>query len=237
MMVDSDRLRMCLRIIRTQNNDELTVVPTDDGWTMSAVSPDHTTLATAELAQGAFPDGYTKWGAFCVSAPVLDEILSGIRGACDIDISTGKFVVKANGYTYRKPLLMPQESRKVPSPETDTEVLVSSGLVGQFLQKALRSGDGDAVRIAASEGTGEFGLSIEDETGNGLSLVTPATGCALLTGEAATLYPLEAWANLFKALPQEAEVSIRFRDAYPAVVACTDTVYSVRWMCAPRIEE
>lgn len=237
MNVDSDRLRMCLKIIRTQDTDDLTIVPTDGGWTMSAVSPDHTTFATAELSAAAFPDGYVKWDTFCVSAPVLDEVLSGIRGVCDIDISTGKLVVKADGYTYRKPLLAPMEGRPMPNLETDTEVLISAGLVNQFLQKAVRSGENGAVRVAASAAMAEFGLSVEDDTGNGLSLRIPAAGCALLEGEAATLYPLEAWANLFKALPAEAEVSIRFSNAYPVSVACTDTVYSVKWLCAPRIEE
>ena len=39
MMVDSERLKMCLKAIRTQDADDVTVVPSDNGWEMAAVSP------------------------------------------------------------------------------------------------------------------------------------------------------------------------------------------------------
>ena len=121
MMVDSERLRMCLKAIRTQGADEVTVIPEDDGWKMAAVSPDHVTVAGAALSPAGFPDGYVKGERFCVNLAVFSDIMAGVKGACDIDVTSGRLVVKAGGYTYRKPLYMPRDPPKVPRPETDTD--------------------------------------------------------------------------------------------------------------------
>ena len=236
MQVDSERLRTCLKIIRTQSADELNVIPQDDGWKMVAVSPDHVTIASVTLSPSGFPDGYVKSEPFCVNLPMFADILAGVKGSCDIDTSSGKIVIKAGGYTYRKPLYAPQaELPKVPNPATDTEVMLSADLMAEFLTKAQKTAGTSAVRITAAPGS--LALSAEDESGNGLSLVIPADRCAILEGEASVMYPLEEWTNFVKALPADAEMDIHFATDFPAMVTCTDGVYSAGWLCAPRIED
>lgn len=235
MIVDSERLRMCLKAIRTQGADEVTVIPSDDGWNMAAVSPDHVTVAGAVLSQAGFPDGYVKGDPFCVNLTVFSDIMSGVKGACDIDVSTGRLVVKAGGYTYRKPLYAPRDPPKVPRPMTDTEVMLSVDLMSEFLTKAQRTSGASAVRLTVSEAG--FELKAQDEQGDGLSLLIPAERCAVLEGAASTMYPLSEWAELVKALPSDADIDIRYAEGYPVSVTCADGVCSVNWLCAPRIEE
>ena len=235
MIVDTERLRTCLRIIRSQGAEEVTVVPDDTGWNMIAVSPDHITLASASLSGAAFPDGYVPWDTFCANLPMLMEVLSGVKGGCDMDISTGRLVIKADGCTYKKPLYAPMDPPKLPSPDLDTEVMLAAETLKGFLDKAAKVGDAGVVRIAvAADGVH---LSAEDEAGYGMTADIPADRCALLDGAATTTYPLKEWCELVKALPADAELDVRFKDDFPAFVGCTDGVYSARWMCAPRIEE
>lgn len=235
MMVDSERLKMCLKAIRTQGADDVTVVPSDNGWEMAAVSPDHVTVAGAVLSPAGFPDGYERGEPFCVNLAVFSDIVSGVKGACDIDVSTGRLVVKAGGYTYRKPLYVPRDLPRVPNPATDTEVMLSADLMSEFLTKAQRTSGTSAVRLSVSEGG--FELKAQDELGDGLSLFIPAERCAMLEGTASAMYPLDEWAELVKALPSDADIDIRYADGYPVSVTCTDGVCSVNWLCAPRIEE
>ena len=235
MIVDTDRLRTCLRIIRAQGAEEITVTPGDSGWDMISVSPDHVTVAYAQLSANAFPEGYEKWNVFCVNLPMFADMLSGLKGACDMDISTGRLVIKADGYTYRKPLYDPMTPPKLPNPVWETQVMLSADLIRDFLDKAAKSGDAGTVRFTVNE----LGLTLasEDGAGYGLSLTVPADRCAVLIGEASALYPLQEWANFIKALPAGAELDISIGDDYPVGVIAADGVYYAKWICAPRIED
>lgn len=230
MIVSVPSLRSAMTLVATQT-DEVTIRPDSDGWSIMAVSPDHVTLMKATIPTEAFTD-YEVWETFAVKADDVLKSLPTSSDTVDIDISTGRLVMKADGYRYRKALLAPEENvPRMPSLNVETEVVTSvDGLL-----RITSQGDAKYGQVILQVTDEAFIASVEDEQGLGASLEIPVKDCGLLVGNARCLYPLSAWVPFLKALPKGAELDIQFDSDYPLTASYTSPMLTFTWMVAPHI--
>ena len=232
MIVSAAPLRTAVALVSTQT-DEVTIRPADDGWHIHAVSPDHVTLMKVHLGVAAFKD-YTVWETFAVKVEDVAQALSTATDVADIDISSGRLVVKSNGLRYRKALLAPDENApRIPELEVSTEIVTTVDRLMQVVNK----GDQKHGQVRFTVTPDTFTATVEDEQGLGVSLEIPAGECELLIGEANAWYPLNAWLPFLKALPKGASLDMQFDTNYPLMATYTSTELTFMWMVAPHIVE
>lgn len=232
MIVSATPLRTAVTLVSTQT-DEVTIRPADDGWHIHALSPDHVTLMKVDLPLAAFR-GYVAWEPFAVKVDDIIQSLSTATDVADIDISSGRLVVKANGLRYRKALLVPDETApRTPQLDVTTEVVTTVDRLMQVVNK----GDQKFGQVRFTVSPESFVATVEDEQGLGVSLEIPVEECELLIGEATAWYPLKAWLPFLKALPKGASLDMQFDTNFPLMATYTSPELTFMWMVAPHLIE
>ena len=232
MIVSVAPLRTAMSLVSTQT-DEVTIRPADDGWHIHAVSPDHVTLMKVDMSVAAFRD-YTPWEPFAVKVEDVTQALSTATDVADIDISSGRLVVKANGLRYRKALLVPEEfAPRIPQLDVTTEIVTTVDRLMQVVNK----GDQKYGQVKFTVTPESFVATVEDEQGLGVSLEIPLEECELLIGEATAWYPLSAWLPFLKALPKGASLDMQFDTNFPLMATYASPELTFMWMVAPHIVE
>lgn len=232
MIVSVTPLKTAMSLVSTQT-DEVTIRPAEDGWHIHAISPDHVTLMKVDLPLAAFRD-YTPWEPFAVKVEDVIQALSTASDTADIDISSGRLVVKANGLRYRKALLEPDANTpRIPSLDVSTEVITTVDRLMQVVNK----GDQKHGQVKFTVTPESFVATVEDEQGLGVSLEIPLEECELLIGEATAWYPLNAWLPFLKALPKGASLDMQFDTNFPLMATYTSPEITFMWMVAPHIVE
>lgn len=230
MIVSAPTLRTAMNLVATQT-DEVTIRPADDGWHITAVSADHVTLMNVVISGTAFED-YDVWETFAVKVDDILGALSSASETVDIDISSGRLVIKSNGLRYRRALLAPEEnSPRIPALNVTTEVVTT---VDRLLQVTAK-GDVKYGQVVMQVTPEMFTAAVEDEQGLGVTLEIPMDECTLLLGEARTLYPVNAWVPFLRALPKGAELDMQFDTNFPLMATYTSKEMTFMWMVAPHI--
>lgn len=232
MIVSAPTLRTAMNLVSTQT-DEVTIRPADDGWHIIAISKDHVTLMNVVISETAFED-YDVWETFAVKVDDILGALSSASETADIDISSGRLVIKSNGLRYRRALLSPEENTpRIPTLDMTAEIVTTVDRLMQVVNK----GDAKYGQVVLQVTPEMFTAAVEDEQGLGVTLEIPIGECTLLLGEARTLYPINAWVPFLRALPKGAELDMQFDTNYPLMATYTSKEMTFMWMVAPHIVE
>jgi DNA polymerase III sliding clamp (beta) subunit (PCNA family) len=230
MYVDVSALRTAFTLLGTQM-DEVTVRPSEEGWHVRAVSPNHVTLVDLRIGVSSFRD-YEVWEEFGISVKDVLDALSTASDTAEIT-KEDRLVIRSDGLRYRKRLLPADETMpRLPTPDLSTEVMLDTSRLSKLVSK----GDPKHGHVLFTVKDGTFTASVEDDA-QSVSLEIPAEDCALLTGDATSAYPVHAWSSLLKALPKGTMLDMSFDTSYPLVVKGSVDGSTFSWLVAPFLLE
>ena len=233
MKVNVHALKTAISLAATQCND-FTVRPTDEGWELLVLGAGHTTMIRVMIHKSAFQD-YEVWGDFAFDSADALDALSTAKDTVDIDISTGRLIMKSNGLKYRKKLVAIQDDTRarIPSLDLDAQVVFSIDRLSQLISK----GEKKYGTVLMNVDDDMFTAVVEDEQEMGVTLELPLSDCEMILGQARARYPLKPWDEFLKALPKGARLDMQFRSDYPLVATYTSEGFDAMWMVAPHIDQ
>lgn len=236
----SDTLKGLVNIISTLIDEvKFTIGP--DGMTLKAVDAAHVAMIEMEVGKDAF-ESYEA--DFCEIGLDLDKVKGVLKLASSGDIVSmeqddthGRLVFKVGNITRRMNLVdtATMNDPKVPQLSLATSI----SLMVDELQKGIRAADTISDHITLRAGPDFFELSCEGDTD---SVSLRLEGSSLLGIEAAeevrSMFPLDYFQNITKAIPAGTAVTVELDSDYPVklVFALADGAAKVRYLLAPRIE-
>lgn len=236
----SDTLKGLVNIISTLI-DEVKFTITPEGMILKAVDPSHVAMIELNIGKGAF-ESYSA--SDCEMGLDLDKIKGVLKLASSGDIirmekddSTGRLIIKVGNITRRMNLVDTSNlsDPKVPRLELSSAITVSV----DELAKGIRAAESISDHITLLATPAYFDLSCEGDTDSS-SLRLGASDVIELnvTSETSSMFPLDYFANIIKAIPSGTAVKIGLDNDYPVklIFALADGNATVEYLLAPRIE-
>lgn len=236
----SDTLKGLVNIISTLI-DEVKFTITPEGMTLKAVDAAHVAMIEMEVDAEAF-ESYEAEP--CEIGLDLDKVKSVLKLASSGDVirmeqddTHGRLVFKVGNITRRMNLVdtSSMNDPKVPQLSLATDISLSV----DELQKGIRAAESISDHITLRAGPGYFELSCEGDTD---SVSLRLEGSSLMSINADTevrsMFPLDYFSNITKAIPSGTAVRVELDTDYPVklVFALADGHAKVNYLLAPRIE-
>lgn len=243
MIADTKALMNALALARTQDT-ACSVRPTGDGgWEVFSASPDGVSMVDIRLTAGVFPEGTD--GTPEVFVADLDRWTKALRTvgptvAVEFDGEGAGVVLKGEGmkHTLRLPAVQ-EDKRRFRVPDLSSKLTAQCMLEAERVRRLLSAVDekrSDDLMVKVRDGT--VTMSSYDDMGvTGVELSVGAADDVVADGEGAAGYPYNGWADLMRAVPQDAVLDIRLGDDMPCVVGLAGRDGEVTWLCAPRIAQ
>jgi len=237
----TDTLKGLVNVISTLV-DEAKFSISEEGVNLKAVDPAHVAMADIMIGKNAFEsfsaDGETVMG---IDLDKMKDVLK-LAGPGDVirmekDEAKGQLIIKVGNITRRMNLVdtLGMNDPKVPqlSLPANVDVAVSE------LQRGMKAAESVSDHIALSADEESFELFCEGDT-DSVSLNLDRTKLAGLTAptKVRSLFPLDYFANIVKAIPSDTIVKISLGDNYPLKLnfSFADGNGTVGYLLAPRIE-
>ena len=239
--IKSDTLKGLVNVISTLV-DEAKFSISGEGVNLKAVDPAHVAMVDLTINKGAFEsfsaDNGTELG---VDLDKMKEMLklavSGDIIAMEQDESQGRLIMRVGNITRRMNLVdtAGMNDPKVPqlSLPANVDVAVSE------LQRGMKAAESVSDHIALSADEESFELFCEGDTDSvSLKLDGKKLAGITATSKVRSLFPLDYFSNLVKAIPSDTIVKISLGNDYPVKLSFTfaDGNGSVGYLLAPRIE-
>jgi len=236
----SDTLKGLVNIISTLI-DEVKFTVTAEGMTLKAVDAAHVAMIEMNVGKGAF-ESYSA--SDCEMGLDLDKVKGVLKlaGSGDIirmeqDESAGRLVFKVGNITRRMNLVDTSSlsDPKVPHLELSSNISVAV----DELQKGIRAAESISDHITLTATPEYFDLSCEGDTdSSSLRLDKSAVKELDVSGQATSMFPLDYFSNIIKAIPGGTVVKIGLDNDYPVklMFGLADDNAKVEYLLAPRIE-
>ncbi len=240
VQLKSDTLKGLVNIISTLV-DEVKFVITPESMTMKAVDAAHVAMIELEVDKGAF-ESYEA--DECELGLDLDRVKGVLKLASSGDVISmeqdeahGRLVFKVGNITRRMSLVdtASMNDPKVPQLTLATDI----SLKVDELQKGIRAAESISDHITLRAGPGKFELSCEGDTDSvTLSLGAGEVEAINADIDVQSMFPLDYFSNIVKAIPAGTVVRIELDNDYPVklVFALADGQAKVSYLLAPRIE-
>lgn len=235
----SDTLKGIVNIISTLI-DEVKFTITPEGMTLKAVDAAHVAMIEMEIDKCAFDNynaGNSEIGLDLDKVKgVLKLATSGDVIRMEQDDSMGRIVFKVGNITRRMNLVDTTTMSDPKVPQLSLTAKIS--LPVEELQKGIRAADSISDHITLRAGPGSFELSCEGDT-DSVSLRLEGDSVTVDTdSEVCSMFPLDYFSNITKAIPSGTMVSVELDNDYPVklVFALADGNARVNYLLAPRIE-
>jgi len=239
--IKSDTLKGIVNVISTLV-DEAKFSISDSGINLKAVDPAHVAMVDLTVSKGAFEsfsaDNGTEIG---VDLDKMKDMLklagTGDVIAMELDESQGRLVMKVGNITRRMNLVdtAGMNDPKVPqlSLPASADVAVSE------LQRGMKAAESVSDHIALSADAESFELFCEGDTDSViLKLDRTKLSGITATSKVRSLFPLDYFANLVKAIPSDTVIKISLGNDYPVKISFSFAGgnATVGYLLAPRIE-
>lgn len=235
----SDTLKGIVNIISTLI-DEVKFKITPEGMTLKAVDAAHVAMIEMEIDKSAF-EYYDATD--CEIGLDLDKVKGVLKLASsgddilmDQDDTHGRLVFKIGNITRRMNLVdtSTMSDPKVPQLSLTAKI----ALQVDELQKGIRAADSISDHITLRAGPGYFELSCEGDTDSVSLRLEDGTVEVETDAEVRSMFPLDYFSNITKAIPAGTTVGIELDNDYPVklVFALADGNARVNYLLAPRIE-
>ncbi|MCL2712472.1 MAG: proliferating cell nuclear antigen (pcna) [Methanomassiliicoccaceae archaeon] len=238
--IKSDTLKGLVNIISTLV-DEAKFNVGEDGVNLKAVDPAHVAMVDLTIGKGAF-ESYSATGTeMGIDLDKMKEMLK-LAGSGDVidmeqDESQGRLIIKVGNITRRMNLVDTAGMNDPKVPQLSLPVNVDVAI--SELQRGMKAAESVSDHIALSADEEAFELFCEGDTDT-VSLRLDRTKLAGLSASSKvkSLFPLDYFSNLVKAVPAETIVKISLGNDYPVKLSFSfaDGNCVVGYLLAPRIE-
>ncbi len=236
----SDTLKGLVNIISTLI-DEVKFTITPEGMTLKAVDPAHVAMIEMDIGKGAFETFEAENTELGLD---LDKVKSVLKLASSGDIirmeqdeAHGRLIFKVGNITRRMNLVdtSSMSDTKVPQLTLTADI----GISVDELQKGIRAAESISDHITLRAGPDYFELSCEGDTDSvSLRLDKGALVSLETEAEVCSMFPLDYFSNIIKAIPSGTIVNIELDSDYPVKLVFTLAGDQARvdYLLAPRIE-
>ena len=238
--IRSDALKGIVNIISTLVDEaKLNVSP--DGIGLKAVDPAHVAMVELDVRKAAFESYLADDTQIGIDLDKIKEVLrltaSGDIIDMEQDEERGRLVVRVGNITRRMNMVdtSSMSDPKVPQLSLPVSVEVSVSEI----QKGIRAAESVSDHIALTADAEGFELSCEGDTDSVNLRLDKAKLVGLTVSEKArSLFPLDYFSNLVKAIPSDTVVRIDLGNDYPVKIHfdLAEGNTSVGYLLAPRIE-
>lgn len=238
--IRSDTLKGLVNVISTLV-DEVRFTIDSEGMSLKAVDPAH--VAMIELAVGAKAfESYTA--SETVIGLDLDKVKDVLKlsGPGDIismeqDEDHGRLIFRVGNITRRMNLVdtSSMNDPKVPQLELSANIEVPAA----ELQRGIKASENISDHIALAADSDSFELSCEGDTDSVKLRLEKSQLTSLSVGDrVCSLFPLDYFSILIKAIPSDTVVKIELDSDYPVklVFSLAGGNSTVKYLLAPRIE-
>lgn len=238
--IKSETLKGVVNIISTLE-DEVKFVISSEGIDLKAVDPAHVAMVELRMEAGAFESFVASDTELGVDLDKVKDVLklasSGDTISMEQDEDHGRLVFRIGNITRRMNLVdtSSMSDPKVPQLDIKSSIIVSAG----ELQKGIRAAESVSDHIALTADDGFFEISCEGDTDSvNLRLEASMLKQLDVPGRVRSLYPLDYFSNLIRAVSADTMVEIRLENDYPVKIRfpLADGNGSVDYLLAPRIE-
>ncbi|QHK16780.1 MAG: DNA polymerase sliding clamp [Methanomassiliicoccales archaeon Mx-03] len=235
----SDTLKGLVNIISTLI-DEVKFTITPEGMTLKAVDAAHVAMIEMEVEKCAF-DKYEAED--CEIGLDLDKVKDVLKLAASGDVigmeqddTHGRLVFKVGNITRRMNLVDTTTMSDPKVPQLSLTAKIS--LPVDELQKGIRAADKISDHITLKAGPGYFDMFCEGDTDSVSLHLDGASVEVDSDSEVCSMFPLDYFSNIIKAIPAGTTVMVELDNDYPVklVFSLADGNARVNYLLAPRIE-
>lgn len=238
--IKADTLKGIVNVISTLV-DEVKFTVDADGISLKAVDPAHVAMIEVDIGKGAFESYAAEQTEIGVDLDKVKEVLK-LAGPGDVismeqDEDHGRLIFKVGNITRRMNLVDTSSMSDPKVPQLSLQAKIS--VVISELQKGIKAAETISDHIALKADEESFELSSEGDT-DAASLKLDKS--KLLSIEAkekvCSLFPLDYFANLVKAVPSDTNLKIELDNDYPVklIFDLAGGNSTVHYLLAPRIE-
>ncbi len=241
--IKSDTLKGLVNIVSTLI-DEVKLVVEPEGISLKAVDPARVAMVEVKIDSGAFESYSADETEIGLD---LDKVKSVLKLASSGDIISmeqdedhGKLIFKVGNITRRMHLVDTSGMNDPKFPQLSLSSKVSIPV--EELQQGIRASESISDHIALTVNDKGFELSCEGDTDSASLMVSKdkLDSMELPDGDDSfrSLFPLDYFANLVKAIPTGTSVGIELDSDYPIKMnfGFADGNGTVSYLLAPRIE-
>lgn len=238
--IRSDTLKGLVSVISTLV-DEAKFKISAEGVNLKAVDPAHVAMIDLTVGKGAFESYSADNAELGVDLDKMKELLklagSGDLIAMEQDEAQGRLVLKVGNITRRMNLVDTAGMNDPKVPQLSLPVNIDVAITE--LQRGMKAAESISDHIALSADEDSFELFCEGDTDT-VSLKLDRTKLAGITAtsKVRSLFPLDYFSNLVKAIPSDTVVRISLGNDYPVKLGFTFAGGNgeVSYLLAPRIE-
>ena len=238
--IRSDALKGIVNIISTLVDEaKLNVSP--DGIGLKAVDPAHVAMVELDVRKAAFESYLADDTQIGIDLDKIKEVLrltaSGDIIDMEQDEERGRLVVRVGNITRRMNMVDTSSMSDPKVPQLSLPVSVVGSVYE--IQKGIRAAESVSDHIALTADAEGFELSCEGDTDSVNLRLDKAKLVGLTVSEKArSLFPLDYFSNLVKAIPSDTVVRIDLGNDYPVKIHfdLAEGNTSVGYLLAPRIE-
>ena len=241
--IRADTLKGLVNVISTLI-DEVKFTISPEGMTLKAVDPAHVAMIELNIEAGAFESYVADETEIGLDLDKVKDVLklssSGDIISMEQDEGYGRLIFKVGNITRRMNLVdtSSMNDPKVPQLElsSNIEVPVSE------LQRGIKASENISDHIALTITPDYFELACEGDTDSvNLKLEKSQLSGLEISGDkdkCCSLFPLDYFSNLIKAVPSDASIRIELDNDYPVMLnfALAEGKGTVKYLLAPRIE-
>jgi len=242
--IRADTLKSLVSVISTLI-DEVKFTISPEGMTLKAVDPAHVAMIELNIEAGAFESYQADQTEIGLDLDKVKDVLKLSSSAGDIismeqDEGYGRLIFRVGNITRRMNLVdtTSMNDPKVPQLELSANIEVSV----LELQRGIKASENISDHIALTITPDYFELACEGDTDSvNLKLDKSQLSNLDISGDMqkyCSLFPLDYFSNLIKAVPSDANIRIELDNDYPVMLnfALAEGKGSVKYLLAPRIE-
>ncbi len=238
--IRSDALKGIVNIISTLV-DEAKLNVSSEGISLKAVDPAHVAMVELDVKKEAFESFIADETSIGLDLDKVKEVLrltsSGDGVEMEQDEERGRLVMKVGNITRRMNMVDTSSMSDPKVPQLSLPVSVEVSIVE--VQKGIRAAESVSDHIALTADQDGFELSCEGDTDFvDLRLERAQLQSLEVEEKARSLFPLDYFSNLVKAIPSDTMVQIELGNDFPMKMNfdLADGNISVGYLLAPRIE-
>ncbi|MDD7424189.1 MAG: proliferating cell nuclear antigen (pcna) [Candidatus Methanomethylophilaceae archaeon] len=237
----SDALKGLINVISTLI-DEVKFTISPEGISLKAVDPAHVAMVEVTLSKAAFESYQADDTEIGVDIDKVKDVLklasSGDIISMEQDAEHGRLVFKVGNVTRRMNLVDTSSLGDVRVPPL--ELAASIEVPVTDLQKGIKASESISDHIALIADSERFELHCDGDT-DSVDLVMEASNTVKIDADmkVSSMFPLDYFSNLIKAVPSDLRVKIELDTDYPVriVFALAEGNGVVKYLLAPRIEK
>lgn len=238
--VKSETLKGIVDVVSTLV-DEAKFNVNPEGFSLKAVDPAHVAMVDLKVDKGAFEEFSAEETELGIDLDKIKEVLRLARAGDLIEIEQdedhNRLILNVGNVSRRMNLVdtTGMSDPKVPNLSLPAKISVGS----DELQKGIRAAESVSDHIALTANQEEFEMYSEGDTDSVSLKLTKDLLVSLECSEPVrSLFPLDYFSNMVKAIPSGTVVTIRLGNDYPVKMEFTisEEKGNVDYLLAPRIE-